>query len=214
MEQAIVVTADIVDSRKGGFKRDKFEAVLRSLPFATILLPFAFSRGDEIQALVGSSLALPRLLRTVRFSLRPFDLRLGVARGNVESFSGKESSWEMDGEAFHRARENLDLLKRSPERKTCISGWDTLRDASANTIFLLLDTLQSEWTERQWEAVHAYEEAGTYRKAAKTMGIRLQNVQKHCQRAHWDVVQTAEGQLQELLSADSPEKGGKSKSNP
>ncbi len=72
-------------------------------------------------------------------------------------------------------------------------------DLSINTILLLIDTIQKDWTESQWEAVCLYEELGTYKKAAKKLGIAFQNVEKRCNAANWKQVEKAEINIKDIV---------------
>lgn len=58
-------------------------------------------------------------------------------------------------------------------------------DEAINTILFLIDTIQANWTEAQWEAIYYYEKLGTYKKAAEVLNIASQNVGKRCNAARW-----------------------------
>jgi hypothetical protein len=104
----------------------------------------------------------------------------------------------MNGTAFYRAREALDGITGKLPVTSIFSGDQNL-DRIVNTVYSLMDTLIMRWTTDQWEAVHAYEEKGTFAKAASTFQVTWQNVQKHCQVARWDVIRSAEINLGMIL---------------
>jgi len=72
-------------------------------------------------------------------------------------------------------------------------------DLAINTILLLIDTIQRDWTENQWEAVYFYEVMGTYQKAAEKIGIAFQNVEKRCNAANWKQVERAEINIRDII---------------
>ena len=51
------------------------------------------------------------------------------------------------------------------------------------------------------EAIHTYEQMGTYQKAAQVLKVRPQNVAKRCQAAHWKVFSEAEKHIHNLISS-------------
>ncbi len=193
----IAVTADIIGSRK------KTEAVLQveeklnrlnSSFQEQLAVNFALFRGDEIQGVVTPAADIPRLLRALRFQLRPLGLRIGVGIGRIESGLGRKYSWQMDGSAFHRSREALQQIARSRSqatRFTAAAGSAALLE-TVNILCTLVDAIQDQWSEKQWAAVDAYERNGTYSLAAQELEITPQTVNKHCRAARFKTIAEAE----------------------
>lgn len=175
-----------------------------------LITPFTVSRGDEVQAVCEGVLQAPELVRQLRYVCRPLRLRVGIGIGEVESGRESRSSWDMNGSAFVRARQALDVLKgsatgastgsreRSPVRVTSVVSWDPSTDAVTQAMFGLMDAIESRWSEEQWEAVHLYERLGTYRAVSDVLGIAFQNVQKRCRTARWTEIREAEAALRTL----------------
>jgi len=198
----IVITADIVESRKQKKYMKELSGKLKKLKVSSAIMPFTVSRGDELQAVLGSFDELPAVVRRLRYIVRPLELRIGVGIGEIDTtgLNRARSSWELSGEAFFNARAALEEAKSLKISRTFVkSGIETL-DTSLNTIFLLLDTIVDDWTEKQWEAVHIYEQQGTYEKAASLLGVSIQNVQQRCKSAKWKVVRKVEQNIAFLLS--------------
>ncbi|MEW6242972.1 MAG: hypothetical protein AB1497_01630 [Bacillota bacterium] len=104
----------------------------------------------------------------------------------------------MDGSALHLSRQALDSLKSSRVPATRFAGqmgnvWELVN------FYTLLDAIQSRWSERQWQAVHAYETEGTLERAARLLGISPQNVSKRCRAASWKTVWEAERCLNSVI---------------
>lgn len=202
MDLRVVITADIVESRKQGKYLKELPGRLKGLRVPSAIIPFTVSRGDELQAVLDSFDELPAIIRRLRYTVKPLKLRVGVGIGEIDKMGldGARSSWELSGEAFFNARTALEEIKSLKIARTFVrSGIEPL-DTSLNTIFLLLDTIVDDWTEKQWEAVHIYEQQGTYEKAASLLGVSIQNVQQRCKSAKWKIVRRVEENIIFLLN--------------
>ncbi|MGB9780064.1 MAG: SatD family protein [Caldanaerobacter sp.] len=197
-----VITADIVKSRellKKGIKREFFlEAVNQAndLCSGSLFVPFSLMRGDEIQGIVADGDSLPKVVRKLRFSFLPAVLRIGIGIGEI-STEVKSTSWEMDGEAFYRAREALTSC--GDNVLTVVKMGAPFLENIVTALFTLIDALESKWTMGQWEAVIAYEIYGTYHKAAEILKVAPQNVSKRCHAAKWPAVVEGEKAIISLL---------------
>ena len=157
MELYTVLTADVIASRHQETVVTTKKAQLRELTDAALVTPFTFPRGDEIQAVLAGVLSSPALLRKLRYHCLPLQLRIGIGFGRITSGLGAVSSWEMNGPAFHRARQALDELKQHRHWRTRLISGDLGLDQMVNTLLNLYDVIQSRWTYPQWEGVMVYE---------------------------------------------------------
>ncbi|MFW6148646.1 MAG: SatD family protein [Atribacterota bacterium] len=201
MENFVVITADIVKSREQDALRSKIVEKIKIFDCPDFAIPFSVSRGDELQAVLEKPNKLAKIIRRLRYFVKPLELHIGVGIGeiNKHEFRNVHSSWDLTGEIFIKARDALDIAKDSRLYKTFIKTEDEFESICLNAIFLLLDSLETEWTEKQWEAVHTYENEGTYEKASKILGSTIQNIQQHCRSAKWTVVKEVEEKLEMLL---------------
>lgn len=190
-----VITADVIASRQQPVALTDKEALLDGINHPDLLTGFAVSRGDEVQAVVSSPVLPLDLVRRLRCHCRPLSLRVGVGVGRITTGLAKKSSWDMNGPAFFRSRRALESLKSERRVFTRLHTGDHDFDRLANALLVLVDAVQSGWTDAQWEAVTAYEEKGTYQEAAKVLGIAYQNVEKRCRAARWWAVREAEDAL-------------------
>lgn len=200
MELYTVLTADVIDSRRQETVVAAKKARLDELTDATLVTPFTFSRGDEIQAVVAGALSSPALLRKLRYYCLPLQLRIGIGIGRITSGLGAGNSWEMNGPAFHRARQALDELKQHRHWRTRLVSGDPGLDQMMNTLLNLYDVIQSRWTLSQWEGVMVYEATGSYQEAGQRLGVAFQNVEKRCRAARWWVIREAEAAFPLLLT--------------
>jgi len=199
LQTVTVITADIIDSRQALDQVAKLPKALSTIHHDLLLTPFSLSRGDEIQAVCRGTLEAPELIRHLRYACFPLKLRVAVGLGEAEGEGEGErqavTSWQMNGTAFLRARDAIDRLKKTRDTKTALSSGDPRLDLIANTILSLIDAIQDKWTKEQWDAVHAYEKAGTLAAAADILGVSYQSVQKRCKAAKWSTVEQAEKSL-------------------
>ena len=153
-------------------------------------------RGDELQAVLRPDAPVLSIVTYVRahFALgvdHPAELRAGIGRGTIARLSPK-GPFASDGEAFHRAREALDhLKKRSQSAMTAWSSGDPLLDAMAATVLGLTDALASRWTRPQLEAIAGRLEDKGLHDIAQATGVRFQNVSKRLRAASWNEVHQA-----------------------
>lgn len=205
-----VITADIIDSKRKFYRPEEILQLEEKLAIFNeevqeeLVARFTLSRGDEVQGLIRSPERILSLLRKLRYRFYPLEIRIGVGIGDISTPIVEEDSWAMNGEAFHLAREALDLVKDQRWTKTHLRSILPLFEKSVVPILKLLDIIQDKWTAQQWEAIHLYEKTGTLKKTAEQLGIAFQNVEKRCVAARWQVVKEVEeeyeGFIENILS--------------
>jgi hypothetical protein len=191
MGKITVITADVIQSRKSGLDQAALTHSLREIAHPALLIPFAVSRGDEVQGVISGWMSVPQMVRMLRWRCRPLQLRIGIGIGYYDGRLG-DDPWKLSGPSFFLARKALDGIAASKDPATRVATGEDGLDPLINSLWLLLDTLMSRWTPGQWEAVMTYEETGTYAAAAKVLDVAAQNVQKRCKAAHWHQIRQAE----------------------
>jgi hypothetical protein len=202
MNTYTVITGDIINSRQHNLSSKQLQEKIGSLKYPDLMVtPFKALKGDEIQGVIRGFLPVPQILRRLRYCIYPYKVRLGIGVGKIEQGLDRGNSWEMNGPAFYRAREALNQLKDNNlnYNVTKINSGNQKLDLALNTILLLIDTLQSSWTDSQWEAVYYYEKLGTYKKAAEKLNIAFQNVEKRCNAANWRQIDLAERNIKKFI---------------
>ncbi|HPM21405.1 MAG TPA: SatD family protein [Thermotogota bacterium] len=198
----VVVTADIIASRKQIEETRNLKAKIHDTPFPGMAMPFLFLRGDEIQGVLREPFGLGRALRDLRHTCFPSKVRIGIGVGAIDTpeESWESNSWLLSGEAFYYARDALNAVKKRKEPVTSIKTGNADIDLLLNSVLSLVDVIRNDWTQKQWQSVLAYEKHHTFEKAGKTLGLPYQNVFKHCERANWKEVRSAEEALERFLS--------------
>ena len=157
------------------------------------------SRGDEIQVLCSNIKNIPEVTRKLRYYFRPLNLRVGIGIGEI-STEINQNSWDMNGEAFFRAREALDQVKKEDKmRMTYIISPDKKLDFIANSMYMLMDSIIGEWTISKWESVHAYERYNNYEQAGNYLNKTRQAVSNSCKIAHFEKIKQCEKDIKALI---------------
>lgn len=195
----IVLTADVVDSKKNPRKTEDRLKLLDTFKMEGMLTQFKPLKGDEIQGVLQDTKRLPFFLRTLRYLILPLKLRVGIGFGEIDINLDSKNPWEMNGQAFHRARESLIKLKREKKSSTFFSTGIIDLDNILNAFYLLYDTVIEGWTEKQWEALMVYEREGTFKKASLILDVHASNVFKFCERASWKEISKAEDLMKKII---------------
>lgn len=171
------ITADIVGSteyyqRTGEPLRPRLLEALEHVNThhrEDLVVPFTITLGDECQGLAIPS-ACPRVIYDLRLALSPLKCRVGVGISTVVSEIA-ESTALMEGQAFSFSRDALTAAGGRKGRLTVYRADDPAVENAANTVSMLVDIIQSGWTDKQWEAVRLYDELGEQAAVAKRLGI-------------------------------------------
>lgn len=203
-EHVAVVTGDLIGSRR--YVRDQRQLLDQALKQAAnaageilpeaVYAPLSFSvvQGDEFQFVlrrptdVYAFVVLMRtILRTSGLSPEPF-FRCAIGIGELVINEG-DSSYAMDGSAFHFAREGLDSLGKQGtgrKRTTKLLTGEPERDRWFDVLLMYQDLLETRWTALQCEAIRYRLQHQTYETIGKELGITKQSVDKRLSAAYWD----------------------------
>lgn len=144
----LVIIGDLIGSR-GLSERARFQetfaAVLAGRTAAavpgTLVSPYTLTLGDEFQAVLAGARGVFGALLAIARDLRPAELRLALALGEITTAIDHERAIGMDGSAFHRARDGIERLKR--DRGRCrVEGLEPpLADLVNHALALAFDRL-------------------------------------------------------------------------
>jgi hypothetical protein len=207
MQVYAVITADIVGSTQAYEVsneplRPRLQEVVRTINSKfhdDLAVPFHITLGDEFQGLVHDLTACPLVIWMIRMVLNPLRCRVGVGIGSVAS-ALSDSTLEMEGVAFSMARRSLETAERQSRLTMYRISDDPRIEESANTISLLVDTMQKDWSERQWEAACLYAEHGTTASVGSALHISRQAVEQRLRSAHYYEIREAVGSLSALFA--------------
>lgn len=188
----IAVIGDIRDSRRIESRKlvqDKLKKVLQGINKKyenEIVSKFVITLGDEFQGVLGDSKKILNIIEEIKMELSPVELRFGVGIGKITTDIDTEMALGADGPGYYNARNAIDKLKENEKKnKTVLSDLRIeieINDARVNlinTIFELLKTIESNWTERQRQIIwdmRKHQDGQT--KVANRLGIEQPAVHK------------------------------------
>ena len=146
---------DVIESRK--FK-DRFVLqsylktaveICNTLFASTLCKPVMFSAGDEMQGLFHSAQAAYRYFAFFSRLAYPVQLRCGIGFGELDVFSADWMTTELDGPAYHRAREAIALCHERQEQPiifTAARDSDRFANGLIGSYLLLVQAMKPKTT--------------------------------------------------------------------
>lgn len=164
---------------------------------------------NEFQGLVCKGCNLMRLLLEIKNELYPYKVRFGIGIGEIESDFQSENAITISGPGYEKARESLKILQNRDAKKQKtftdihleIVGEQNERVHLMNTIFSLLTTLESEWSNRQREIIYnmlKYQD--TQSTVAKRFGVTQSTIQKTLTAGKYYAYEEALSTLEKIFS--------------
>lgn len=197
-----VISCDIINSKKiidiDNILKNKIKDINEKYSENNFITKFTLSRGDEIQGVVKYDENIFSNIRKIRYALYPIKLRIGIGIGNIGEINF-ENSWEMNGEAFHNAREALEKISKEKETTTYFYGSEMERLELLNSFYLLVDKIVEKWSEKSWEAAIIYEEEKTIRATAEKINIKEQSAAQRIETAKIKTILLAEEKIKNIF---------------
>lgn len=170
-----------------------------------LAVPFTITLGDEFQGLLSDPGKCPRVIHDLRLLLSPLKCRVGVGIGPIVS-ELMQSTAQMEGLAFSMSRDALSAAEKAKSALTVYRSEDSTLDSTANAISLLIDAVQSRWTDKQWEAVRVHSRVKDLARVGEQLGMTMQGAEHRLRSTHWREVE----QGIECLSASLSQSCGNS----
>lgn len=206
-----MLTVDVVGSTKVSDLQSIRDRELkrlsqRHLKEGRVLSRYTVTAWDEFQNVLSRPAELSEVVWDVRLAFRPrIDLKIGIGLGAIDNVPGPNTplNEEASGEAFFFARTAVDHLHGAKEKyplRTFVCSDDAGLDRTLNLIYMLMDSLSSNLSDRQWETIREYQEAGRMEVAAKRLAVDTSTVSRNLQRGFYWQMESARSQLRDLLA--------------
>lgn len=192
-EHYIAIIGDIVDSKKIADRKQVQRELKELLDRINrmykedIASKFAITLGDEFQGLLKNPKNIIGIIQEIELQMLGFEIRLGIGIGEVSTDIDFEHSFQIDGSAYHRARQMIKRLQKKKvsyaTQKTnimlCSKPSNLKTDELMNSVFSLCYVLKSKWSERQKQVITAFlsSDQNQY-KTAEKLGIKQSSVNK------------------------------------
>jgi len=206
-KEVAVVIGDLIRSKKIAARAEVQRRLRKTLEkinrtyHDSILARLMVTRGDEFEGVLEDAKACYVVFEDIERELHPIRIRGGIGVGRIDTeFS--EIATEMDGPAFHLAREALARVKGKKSGLLVCSG-DQEIDKPLNSILSLFWAVKGGWTERQREVANFYLSHGapTHAEVAEHFGVSQPAITKILSAAHLEAVNDARKFLTHRLSA-------------
>lgn len=160
-----------------------------------IRFPYTVTAGDEFQTITAELASVPALLLDLRAMLQPLPLRIGVGIGEVADRLQPPVN-RLTGPAFQFARRGIDNVKASGlfkfETLTAFASDNDPFNETINLLYGLHDTLVSQITAKQWEAIQQFLAQPALEQTARRLKLDISTVSRNLKRGYyWQLSETA-----------------------
>lgn len=207
-----VINLDLISSRKLSDRKEVQEELKDALKkinqkFANeIKVPFNFTLGDEVQGVLSNLKSSYAIILEFQRFLAEHHFYVGVGYGEIVTQLSNRSG-EMDGPAFHLAREGIEISKteyaRTHGKRFVPLVHYLFADKSVteiiNNYLHMIELLKYQLTEKQREVYWLLAETDTYRKIADHLGQSKSAITQKVQGGHIEEIRTGEKGLVNLL---------------
>jgi len=189
-KQYIVITMDIVDSRKSHAEFDKWfnDQILKiNSDFDSYCnhgRRVFKSQGDECQLFVPLSEELAFIIFTLCYHMVPYHVRIGIGVGSYDG-DIMQNSWDMNGPVFWVAKESLEALKL---KKKSICEVGVVGSNEGQVISELMSYIFdgfNKWKVEVWEDIYNDITIGYAKHLAEARGVSLDGYYKRIQRSKY-----------------------------
>lgn len=202
-----VIIADLVASRRlaarAQFQR-RLKAVLQGVNARAgraLASPYTLTLGDEFQAVYRDATTVFADIMSIQAQIAPVQARFAVATGPLATTVNAVQAIGMDGPAFHRARAQLEGLKR--ERR--LFGVQT-RDAAEWTLpggaLAVLSGVTERWLPKRFEVLAGLLSGVGGPELAKKADITVRAVNKNIRAADLDEWKRILDEIARLLNEE------------
>lgn len=213
----VAIIGDVLDSRKIRDRRDfqrHFKQVLATINekyFDDLASNFTITLGDEFQGLLKNRAHVITIITEIEMAMAPFELRFGIGIGDVTTDISFEHSSEIDGPAYHRARQMIDEVERKKTQYNesqsnmmiCSGEANDEVDELLNAILSACTAIKLKWTNRQKEIIHSYLTNGENQyRTANTLNIGQSSVNKALKATNFYTYQSAMNTVNAFLSRE------------
>lgn len=169
-DKYVAIIGDISDSKKLKNRQEIQQRLIEKLKSINakyaddIAAKFMITLGDEFQGLLHNQAHIFTIINEIEMALSPIELRFGIGIGDITTDINYHHSSEIDGPAYHRARQTVieveKIQSQYTKQKTNMmidTGKDNVDvDQLINAILSVCTVLKSRWTARQKEVIYTY----------------------------------------------------------
>lgn len=213
--RVVAVLGDVVRSRahasRPDLQADVHSALARSNATGSTIQPLTTTIGDEFQGLFDDvATALEATLR-VRLALLPSaDVRFGIGWGPLSTYDRERAPFEQDGPAWWAAREAVDRVRTTTQRREMPRGvrtWFQATDpeaaplvATINAFLLCRDELVASMSAGDAETMLGLLDGEPPSRIADEQGVTVSAVSQRAIRGGLYAIRLAHERMREAMS--------------
>ncbi|MBC7820076.1 MAG: hypothetical protein IAG10_24600 [Planctomycetaceae bacterium] len=204
--RATVLIGDIVLSRELPNRLSSqihLKALMSSLNTKfkkSILSKFTITAGDEFEGVLNDFTSIPDLIWLIETTFVDAPIRLGFGLGSISTEVSK-SPLEMDGQAFHMAREALDQAVKLGVLGGMFRGFGEDDDLIFNGFSRLLQYHWSRLTDRQRDILTHLRGGSSQLQIATQLGVSASAISQASRKSGWQAFSEAEEGFRAALRA-------------
>lgn len=204
-DEFYVLLGDVISSKKIK-NREEFQKELINTCFELnelykedMYAKFEIIKGlDEIGCLLEKINNLYEIISLILNRLYPYSMRFVLVKGHVDTGLSTKKVSQMDGPAFHKASNLMQLLKGENLIFKMDSGSIVIDKLITNNINLIY-LLKRNWSLKKTMIIKEYEKKGDQKAVAKKLGLTQQTVSYHIKSSSWKELRKIENDLKESL---------------
>lgn len=152
------------------------------------LSSYSIILGDEFQAVYEEGGHIFRHIWTLMAELNPVMIRWSIGVGEITTPVNRERSFEMDGPAFHRARQKMKVMKKE-KSLISIHTDDHTMDTLLNSVFRILSNNLRGWNKNRFHILQKLCEGKEVKQIADELGLSEVAIYKNIKAGNLDAIQ-------------------------
>jgi len=207
----LVIIGDIIKSRKLSNRyevQETFSSVVSEAQIEygkDLVSPITLTIGDEFQSVMANANDLFKIVDKLDLKMHPVQLRYGFGIGTIDTKINKQISIGMDGPAFHRAREALDVARKQ-NRRYYFRMDDGGIENAINLLLKWMDAGMQNWSDTKKKILVFKERGYTQTDIALRLQITQPAISQHLRSPFFNLISETrvfiQDRLQRILSAD------------
>ncbi|MEX0649350.1 MAG: SatD family protein [Balneolaceae bacterium] len=206
MSLSLVIIGDLEQSRKMDPARRKatqksLESVLNRINSNSddILSAYTIVHGDEFQAVYQSADDLFSHIWAIMAEIHPVMVRFSIGVGTLSTEVNRQNALAMDGPAFHKAREQINLMKKE-KLLLSVSTDDGRFDRLVNSTFRILGASLRSWKTNRFIILNKLYEGKEVKQIAHETGLSDVAVYKNIHAGTLEAVQELTRTISEMIN--------------
>lgn len=206
MKSYLIVIGDLVQSKKlDSSSRKQVQNCLKSVfqrinnSSNSIVSPYTITLGDEFQVVYQTADQIFNHLWMISTEIHPVFARFSISLGEISTEINREQALGMDGPAFHRAREQVEMMKEN-NRLLAITTDQENFNRLVNSTFRILETNLNTWKKNRFSILYQHQQGRDVKQIAHDLGLSEVAVYKNIHAGALDAISELTNTISETLN--------------